>query len=259
MPPKLHKPQRVPSDAGRKSVIHPFDRDHGTETSGLIPARDLLTGHPNDEHVTAYYGVAPSILRTLVDQWADTRPAFPIDRYTFLDVGAGKGRAMLVASEMPFHEVRGVELNHTLAGVAAANISRFEASPAATSLSPIRLIEGDATSLPLPSTPILAFLFHPFEAPVLRLFLRSIETQFAHRADPAYRTLDLLYVNDECASTIDANPAFTRLWKGPVAMSTEDHLADLCAIADQKEYGSTGDEHCAIYRYVGRRASPEPT
>ena len=33
---------------------------------------------------------------------------------------------------------------------------------------------------------------------------------------------------------------------------TEDHAADLEAIARQKEYGSTGDEECAIYRYTGR-------
>jgi hypothetical protein len=35
-------------------------------------------------------------------------------------------------------------------------------------------------------------------------------------------------------------------------MSSEDHAADLAAIAQQKDYGSTGDEECAIYRYTGR-------
>ena len=38
-------------------------------------------------------------------------------------------------------------------------------------------------------------------------------------------------------------------------MSTEDHIADLREIAEQHEYGSTGDEQCAIYRYTGRSAS----
>ena len=248
------KPQIVPRSAGRKQATHPFDRDYGTETSGLIPAKDLLTGHPHDAHVTAYYGVAPSILRALIDRWLQTEPAYSIDRYTFLDIGAGKGRAMLVASEMPFQEVVGIELNRDLSAVAQDNIARFQASPASISLSPVRLLQGDATTLGLPETPILAFLFHPFEAPVLRALLRSIETQFAARGSAPARTLDLLYVNDECASTIDRNPAFHRLWQGPVAMSTEDHLADLCAIAEQKEYGSTGDEQCAIYRFIGRRS-----
>jgi hypothetical protein len=34
--------------------IHPFDQIYGVETSGLVPAANLVTGHPNDEHVTAY-------------------------------------------------------------------------------------------------------------------------------------------------------------------------------------------------------------
>ena len=91
--------------------IHPFDQIHGVETSGLVPAANLVTGHPNDEHVTAYYGVAPSILRTLIDLWRETPPPEPIYRYSFIDIGAGKGRAMLVASELPFHQVIGIELN----------------------------------------------------------------------------------------------------------------------------------------------------
>ncbi len=39
-------------------------------------------------------------------------------------------------------------------------------------------------------------------------------------------------------------------------MSPEDQVADLAAIAEQKEYGSTGDEECAIYRFTGRSAPP---
>ena len=90
---------------------HPFDQIHGVETSGLIAAGNLITGHPNDSHVTAYYGVAPSILRTLIACWRDTPPPHPIHSYTFIDYGAGKGRAMLVASELPFRKVIGIELN----------------------------------------------------------------------------------------------------------------------------------------------------
>jgi len=63
---------------------------------------------------------------------------------------------------------------------------------------------------------------------------------------------DLLYANAEHDSLLDRHPAFRRIWMGRVAMSTDDHIADLAAIAEQKEYGSTGDELCAIYRYIGR-------
>jgi hypothetical protein len=251
--PTTKGPQRV-RDLLRATdqPIHPFDVAHGTDTSGLVPASHLVTGHPNDTHVTAYYGVAPSILRTLIDHWRATAPPEPIRQYTFVDIGAGKGRAMLVASELPFRQVVGIELNPGMARIAEQNIDLFLTThledPTATPLAPMDLLEQDALAFDLPRTPTLLFLFHPFEAPVLRALLRRIETQFADRPGE----LDLLYVNAECGAVIDRHPAFTQLWLGAVAMSPEDHVADLAAIAEQKEYGSTGDEQCGIYRYVGR-------
>jgi hypothetical protein len=236
--------------------IHPFDQVHGVDTSGLVPAKHLLTGHANDEHVTAYYGVAPSILRALIAHWRETIPPHPISSYTFIDIGSGKGRGLLVASEYHFRQVIGIELNPALAAIARANVDHWTstraADPTSTPLAPIQVLEQDALDFEFPTTPTLVFLFHPFEAPVLRQLLRRIETQFAHRPD----SLDLLYVNAECANVLDRNPAFAQVFLDHVKMTPEDHAADLEAIAAQKEYGSTGDEECAIYRYTGRARGP---
>lgn len=233
-----------PRHAPGRPPVHPFDRLHGTETSGLIARSDLLTGHPSDAHVTAYYAVAPSILQTLLDCWLATQPALPLERYTFLDVGAGKGRAALVAAQSPFLRVTGIELNPTLAATARANVHAFAKSRDANQLSPVEIVEGDALEVALPPGPIAAFLFHPFEAPLLRRFLARL-TQHC-----AGSRLDVLYVNAEHAAVFDRNPAFARVFYGMIPMSSEDHLADLAEIAEQTEYGSTGDELCAIYRMV---------
>ena len=232
--------------------IHPFDQAHGVDTSGLVPAKHLKTGSPSDEHVTAYYAVAPSILRSLVQHWRETVPAEPIGAYTFVDIGAGKGRAMLVASEFPFRKVLGVELNPGLAVVARKNVTRWieahAADPTAERIAPIELLEQDALELELPQGPLLLFLFHPFEAPVLQELLGKIEAQLKARRQPL---LDVLYVNAECRSVLEESGRFRRLFLGSVAMTPEDHAADLEAIAQQKEYGSTGDEECAVFRWVG--------
>jgi len=236
--------------------IHPFDQMHGVDTSGLVPAKHLVTGHANDEHVTAYYGVAPSILRALVERWMECAPLQAIESYTFIDVGCGKGRGLLVASEYRFRRVVGIELNPTLAAIAQRNVEYWTRVHAEDStagpIAPIEVVEQDALEFELPATPTLLFLFHPFDAPVLKQLLRRIETQFAKRPG----TLDLLYVNAECADVLDRNPGFEQLFLDKVSMSPEDHTADLEAIARQKEYGSTGDEECAIYRYSGRARGP---
>ena len=236
---------------------HPFDQIHGVETSGLIAAGNLTTGHPNDAHVTAYYGVAPSILRSLIDIWRATTPPHPIHHYTFVDIGAGKGRAMLVASELPFHQVIGIELNPTLADIAQLNLEHWREAhtndTTASPIAPIRLLEQDALTFDFPRTPTPCLPLSPLRSPGVkapppphRIPVRQTPRR------PHTPALDILYVNSECRAVLDRHPAFTRLFLGPVAMSPEDHLADLAAIAQQKEYGSTGDEECAIYRLTGR-------
>jgi hypothetical protein len=233
--------------------IHPFDEAHSVDTSGLVPAAHLLTGHPNDEHVTAYYAVAPSIFRAIIARWRDTPPPQPLHRYTFVDMGAGKGRALLIATQFPFEQALGIELNPAMAAIARRNLALWQtlhaADPTAAPLAAARVFETDALAFDLPTTPTLLFLFHPFEAPVLSQLLDRIDLAFSHRPGQ----LDVLYVNAECASVLDRHPGFTLLWADKLPMSPEDHLADLAAIALQADYGSTGDEVCAIYRYTGHR------
>lgn len=233
-------------------VVHPFDRQFGTDTGGLIPGYVISRGtNARVDELTAYYGIAPSILRTALDLWLTrTEPQNEIEETVFVDVGAGKGRAMLVASQFPFKRVEGIELSPTLARIAQENIAKFEQHPDNDELSPLMLVEADATTHPLPGAPTLAFLFHPFELPVLQRFIAHVEQALAR--DP--HSFDLFYINTEHDAWLDRHKSFERVWFGKIPMSTEDHVADLAEIAQQKEYGSTGDELCAIYRYVGPAA-----
>ncbi len=243
----------LPAKKSRRAIpstaIHPFDQRHGTDTSGLLPGPQIAEGTGIAyEELTAYYGVAPSILHGLIDLWLrECAPPQPIDRTVFLDVGAGKGRAMLLASQHPFLRVEGVELNPGLAAVATANMKLWKKDPHAVTLAPLRLREGDATRLPLPPEPTLAYLFHPFETKLLQRFLRHVARSVARQP----RMVDLMYVNAEHDSLLDREPGLQKLWFGRVPMSATDHLADLEAIAQQEEYGSTGDELCGIYRFRG--------
>jgi SAM-dependent methyltransferase len=226
---------------------HPFDLEFGVRTSGLIAGRHLASGHRNDRHTTAYYGIAPSVFRAMMARWRRCRPLAPIDEFTFVDLGAGMGRAVLLASQYPFRQVVGVELHPNLTRIARRNAALWRA--AGRALAPMRMVCGDAVEFRFPEGPSVAFLFNPFAAPVLRRMLSALAKGFAGRAGQ----LDLLYVNNEQERVLEGQAGFTRLFQGEVMRSRADAIADHRILANQPdgEYASTNWENCSIWRWVG--------
>jgi hypothetical protein len=227
---------------------HPFDQENGVQTSGLIPGRYLKTGHAHDRHSTAYFGVAPSVFQALLKRWRRTRPCAPIKRFTFIDAGAGMGRAMLLAAEHPFRRVIGIELNPTLVKIAQRNLQTWQAAGRARVST--QVICGDAVEAPLPKGPCLVFLFNPFGASVMRRLLKHIADAFADRP----RQLDLLYVNNEQEKVFERQPGFTRLFLGQERRSRADAIADHRIMANQPdgEYAASNYEDCSIWRWTGK-------
>ncbi len=229
---------------------HPFDAANGTRTSGLVAGRHLRSGHRHDRHATAYYGVAPSVFARLMVRWRRIRPQTNIQETTFIDVGAGMGRAMLLAAEMPFRAVLGVELNPTLARIARRNLAWWRTAGRARP--PMRLYCGDAAEFAFPSGKCLAFLFNPFGATVMRRVLKNVAKRFVERPGQ----LDLLYVNNEQEGVLETSRAwgFVRLFHGQVERSRADAIADHRILANQPdgEYASSNHEDCSIWRWRGR-------
>ncbi len=252
---KKPAPRRLlPGLAVRDGLIrHPFDLEFGVRTSGLVAGRHLKTGHRNDRHATAYYAVAPSLFRSLLVRWRRLKPAAPLDSYTFIDLGAGMGRALLLAAEFPFHDVIGVELHPALARIGRANLAKWR--DAGRARAPVRMIQCDATDFPLPPGPCVAFLFNPFAAPVLRRVLRAWNRELSRSLSGRQGQLDVLYVNNEHDRVLAMEPGFVRLFAGAVRRSPADAAADLNILTSQPdaEYAATAWEDCSIYRWMGKQ------
>lgn len=229
-------------------TLHPFDLAHGVQTSGLIPGRYLKTGHSHDRHSTAYFGVAPSVFHALLKRWKRSKPFAPIEQFTFIDVGAGMGRAILLAADYPFRKVIGIELNPLLVEIARRNLSTWHSGGAARA--PLQILCGDAVDARIPKGPCLAFLFNPFGPAVMRRLLQRWARLFAKRPGE----LDLLYVNPEQEHVIERHPGFKRLFGGQVRRSRADAIADHKIMANQPdgEYASANYEDCSIWRWMGK-------
>ncbi|MGB7983537.1 MAG: class I SAM-dependent methyltransferase [Terracidiphilus sp.] len=262
---------------GEGFMRHPFDEEFGVRTSGLVAGRHLKSGHRHDRHATAYYGVAPSVFKALMKRWQKSRPGLALEEVSFLDVGAGMGRALLLAAELPFRQVVGVELNPTLTRIAKKNLTIWRASGRARA--PMRVVCGDAVEFPLPPGPCLAFMFNPFGATVMRRLLKSWSKELTARVGsldshpsrkdkgaarvghpqligkvehPTVQGLDLIYVNHEQEHVLEQQAGFTRLFLGKVARSKADAIADHRILANQPdgEYASSNYEDCSMWRWV---------
>jgi D-alanine-D-alanine ligase len=174
-------------------------------------------------------------------------PALAIESYSFVDLGAGMGRAMLLAAEMPFGEVAGVELNPELARIAKKNLAVWTASGRARC--PIRILNQDAAEFEFPSNPCVVFLFNPFGATVLRRLIKKIASVFHDRPDE----IDLLYVNHEQEKVLAGHSGFVRLFSGDIYKSPEDEVADREILLNRAEgeYASSEYESCSIWRWMG--------
>jgi SAM-dependent methyltransferase len=254
---KTAKPKRrlLPGLTVREGYTrHPFDLEFGVRTSGLIAGRHLGSGHKHDRHNTAYYAVAPSVFHAMIVRWRRCHPRSPIDAYTFVDLGAGMGRAVLLAAEYPFRQAVGVELNPTLARIARRNTALWR--KAGRARAPIRILCRDAVDFRFPASPCLAFLFNPFGAPVMRRLLGAMAASFVSRAGQ----LEILYVNNEQEDVLKGQPGFAPLFTGQVRRSPADAIADHKILANQPDgvYAAANYEDCSIYRWVGT-ARPEKT
>ena len=214
----------MPAPVARKLLRgrHPFDLRHGTETGGLLYAPDLPTGHAHDAFNEGYYATAPSLFRGLLSCWEDklARVGLRVSDYHFIDLGCGKGRALLLASELPFRSITGVELHEGLCAAARRNVECWMRGPRACSR--ISVVCGDVLKLAAPEEPVVLFLFNSFGEAVMRPLLERLATAAERRTRP----MDLLYVHPDWAKMVECTAGVETLFRGEIEFSREDALAD---------------------------------
>lgn len=191
--------------------VHPFDRAYGTDTSGFLGGDQLLTGHPAEAHGSPYAGVQPSVVRRILK----TLPA--LERCTFVDLGCGKGRPMLIASEFPFRDIVGVELSPLLVEAARTNAQIMSRNhPDRT---PVRVELGDATTYPIPPGDVVLFIYNSFDKELMQQVTRSVER--ALDADPD-RRMFVVYCNPVSGCCFDASPKLTRCFAQTLRYTPEE-------------------------------------
>ena len=167
-----------------------------------------------------------------------------------MDIGAGKGRALLLASQIAFRKVIGVELSADLAHIAQSHVERGQSAKPAGGRAAIHVLHQDALQFSWPRTSLLVFLYNPFACGLVEQLLERLEAaaRRGHASkgqDPAARpssAIDLLYANPTCADVVSKRGKWVLLWTDRIDMDAADQLAD--------PYGTTFDR-VSCYRLRG--------
>ncbi len=149
-----------------------FDWRHRVRTCGDAKLEVLTILGGNARHGVFYHPTRPKLVFAVLESLD-----IDYERYHFVDLGSGKGRVLLIASEFPFQEICGVEFARELHEIACENIRRYRSS--SQKCKKIRSIHGDAAAFELPARPLVLYLANPFGpgvlVPVLRNLQRSLE------------------------------------------------------------------------------------
>ncbi|MEZ4320501.1 MAG: class I SAM-dependent methyltransferase [Myxococcota bacterium] len=144
-----------------------FDREFGTATSW----HDFGNYEPS----------LPSVVGAVLDAIPDP------ERCTFVDLGSGKGRVVLLAAGRPFRRVVGVEHRRALHRRAQRN----EAAYTGPIVCRPEWVCADARAVELPDGPLVVFLYNPFGIEVLdavlaRIARPDVRIAAVHPPDSAY-------------------------------------------------------------------------
>jgi SAM-dependent methyltransferase len=156
-----------------------FDWEHRVDTTeATVSLRNRFLGVFH----SAYQPTAPEAFHEMIGQLG-----IDYSQFTFLDLGSGKGRTLLMAAEYPFRRILGVELIPELHRIAEENIARFKGGLGDR----VQSICADARTFAFPPDPTVLFLFNPFPHPVLEEVLQRLMRSLADHK----RTVYLIYHN----------------------------------------------------------------
>lgn len=125
--------------------------------------------------------------------------------FVFVDLGSGKGRTLLMASDYPFRHIVGVELLPALHRAAQENLSKYRSE--SQKCFALETICADASEFAFPAEPTVLYLFNPFPEAGLRRLIGNLEKGLQSRPRAVY----VIYHNPLLEQVLSENEALKKI------------------------------------------------
>jgi SAM-dependent methyltransferase len=182
--------------AGRRAGQR-FDAEHGVTTEALVFLGELdpeAIG-PSIEHATHYDPTPVAEAEALFD----ASPLAP-ESATFVDLGAGMGRVVLLAARRPYRAVIGVEISPALVEIARENLASVR-DPLRVARD-VKTVRADAGEYRFPRGDLVVYMYNPFRGPIVR----EVAARLGDSREG--RTVVLLYHTPVEREVIESSGAF---------------------------------------------------
>ena len=164
-----------------------FDSAFKIDTWREVPLWQLHVPSQNASFGSKYQTTDPSVfLEAMRMVPADAR------NYTFIDLGCGKGRTLILAAKQEFKNVIGVEFSPELAAIARQNIQQVGVAA--------EIVEGDASEFRFPEGNLLIYMYNPFGKSVMRAVIANLLDWRTRHQSQAF----LVYINPVCRDEIES-------------------------------------------------------
>lgn len=189
--------ESTPAQRRRRYGDAEYDWDHRVNTtSATVGWRERLLGHFH----SPYQPTEPALFTEMM---ASLEINF--QEFTFIDMGSGKGRVLLMAADYPFRRILGVELLPALHQVAQENLNAYTSD--SQQCFALEAVCGDAREFVFPAEPTVLYLFNPLPEAGLIEVMKNLDDSL--RQCP--RVVYLLYHNPLLEPVLASHPAFNKI------------------------------------------------
>jgi Methyltransferase domain len=179
-----------------------YDWDHHVNTtSAAVGWHDRLLGVFH----SPYQPTEPDLFREMLEALRQQSHSDFHD-FVFVDLGSGKGRTLLMASDYPFRRIVGVELLPALHQAAQENLREYRSE--SQKCFALESVCADATEFPFPTEPMVLYLFNPFPESGLWRMMANLEQSL--QAHP--RAVFVLYHNPLLEHVLSQSAGLRKLY-----------------------------------------------
>ncbi|MFT3908612.1 MAG: class I SAM-dependent methyltransferase [Ferruginibacter sp.] len=158
------------------------EKKYGIDTTGADELKSLEKKGIDISHATIYMPASYDLMEEIFGKLQDKNLSH------FIDIGCGKGRAMVVAAHHRFTKITGIDFSKELCNAALENLEKAKLK---FPFLKYQVINNDAFYYEIPKDVDCIFLFNPFDEIILSGVLKNIER---HRVNTT-KDVFIIYLN----------------------------------------------------------------